>query len=55
MLDFRFHEQGPPVPPGEPTVLNKVADRTMRRSAPARVWTREGLDLLVAPDRDSVR
>lgn len=52
---LRCNEQGPPVPPGEPTALNKEAGRTMRRSASARGQNRERKTLLVTLNRDSVR
>ena len=37
MLDLNFHEQGPPLPPGEPTALNKErvgqCDEVLRHGA----------------------
>ena len=41
MLDLNFHEQGPPVPPGEPRSWNKVGeiDGTTIRDAS---WSKMG-------------
>ena len=49
--ELELHERGSPVPPGEPTALNKERAGHRRLRASARSRARESKRLLVAPNR----